>query len=236
LVCDQIQFSRDLADAAAFLQCLHPPEPLYRTILAFVTPTLVATSAIIALRALYNTRRLARQKATLDLIEKTESTEHYRAISSTFSRLRRSDRLRSIENPKTDEDKRDRQDVLDFLNHYELVAIGIREGILDGKIYQAWMLSAFIRDWNAAADIIQAERWRLNQNGTDWIYHAKVFASYGWLACKWSRSARLLVEEGKPAMPAAPPANIAASDDPLPMTAPVALGNKGGNVSPDRPT
>jgi Domain of unknown function (DUF4760) len=45
----------------------------------------------------------------------------------------------------------------DYINHYELVAIGIRSNILDERMYRTWMEGPFVRDFNSAADFIQSE-------------------------------------------------------------------------------
>jgi hypothetical protein len=44
------------------------------------------------------------------------------------------------------------------LNHYELIAIGCREGILDAKFYRRWMGYVVIRDHLAGADLIALAR------------------------------------------------------------------------------
>jgi len=50
----------------------------------YITPALVAVSAVIAFFAMLNARRVAKERATLDLIEKVESGEHYRKIVRKF--------------------------------------------------------------------------------------------------------------------------------------------------------
>jgi Domain of unknown function (DUF4760) len=148
----------------------------------------VFVSAVIAYLAMVNARRVARQRATLDLIEKVESGDHYRKIVTTFSELRRGKGFAHLSNPKTDDDKEVRQCLTDYMNHYELVAIGIRAGMLDEVFYRNWMRGPFVRDWNAAADWVQRERWKLQPNGT-WEYYDKVFIEYELLARAWSDKA-----------------------------------------------
>ena len=43
-----------------------------------------------------------------------------------------------------------RQMVLNFLNHYEVIAMGISDGILDEQVYKNYMRSIVVRDWFAA--------------------------------------------------------------------------------------
>ena len=75
---------------------------------------------------------MARQKAALD--RKVRIGEHYRALSTQFSAVRRGKQFGALHNPSHD-DRPIRAAVLDYLNHYEIVAIGIRQNILDSRIY-----------------------------------------------------------------------------------------------------
>jgi hypothetical protein len=139
-------------------------------------------------------RKIARQRATLDFIEKVESGEHYRKIVHTFTELRRGVGFAHLSNPQTDEDEKTRLCVNDYMNHYEMVAIGISAGILDEAIYRNWMRGPFVRDWNAAAQWIQRERWKRQEDGS-WEYYEKIFENYGYWACRWSHEAVVLDEE-----------------------------------------
>ncbi|MCB2049655.1 MAG: DUF4760 domain-containing protein [Novosphingobium sp.] len=149
-------------------------------------------TAVIALLALRNTRSVARQKATLDLIEKRESTEHYRSLSRNFFDLQKGPGFMHLVDP-VEKDKAARKAVFDYLNHYEIVSIGIRQDILDEKIYRAWMEGAFVRDWNAAAEFIQRERWKIDEDG-NWSYRDSIYENYMHVACKWSPDAIKLDE------------------------------------------
>lgn len=88
-----------------------------------------------------------------------------------------------------------------------MVAIGIRRNILDERMY---------RDWNAAAEFIQSERWRRNIDNSGWVYRASIFANDQWSAERWSPEARRLVEGAKPE----PTSPIAIGDEHLPESRP----------------
>lgn len=181
---------------------------------ALAAPILGAFALFFAWASIRNARALARHKATLDLIEKTESTDHYRSINRAFSALRRGAGLAHLNDPQNDADKAARQSVIDYLNHYELVAIGIREGLLDEHLYRAWMEGAFVRDWNAATQWIQRERWQYDEVRS-WTYRDSLLANYQAIARRWSPEAVVLDarHSGPPAAPAGP------SDEPLPTPA-----------------
>lgn len=201
------------------VRCAVDPDPWWKIALSIVTPVLVFASAIIAWRSLRNTRAVAKQRATLDLIEKAESTDHYRRLSTAFARARRENKFAILNDPPTPDDRELRQAVLDYFNHYELVAIGIDHDILDETIYRAWMQSHVVMEWNAAAVFIQNERWRLNADKSDFEYRGELFGNLQRAVCRWSGDAvRLTAQTGaKPVV--TPDTNVDAPGDiPLPAT------------------
>ncbi len=159
------------------------------------------------------------------MIEKVESAPHYRDLHEVFSKHRRQSTFGRLHDP-TEDEKDERQSVIDYLNHYELVAIGIRERILDAKFYRNWMESAFVRDWNAAADFIQYERWRWSTVEEKWTYHRQIFGNYQVMANEWSSQAVNLTEatSGPPDAPSGP------GDDALPE--PDGRSSGDGNPTP----
>ena len=203
--------SAQVANLASHVVCIVQPTD-WRI---YITPALVALSIFIAILAILNTRAVARQKATLDLIEKTESTEHYRKLNDAFSELRRGAGFGHLHDPADDDTKVARQAVADYLNHYELVSIGILENILDQKIYRAWMEGPFVRDWNAAADFVQRERWKQRDDGS-WAYYHKHFEHYQTLSTRWSGDARRL--NSKTGGPPAPQEAGGPGAEPLPTS------------------
>jgi hypothetical protein len=85
-------------------------------------------------------------RATLDLIERTESQEYYQQLSETFKEVRKSNSFGALTDPNNATFKTQRTQVLFFLNHYELVAVGCRSRVLDETFYAQFMRSAVIRD------------------------------------------------------------------------------------------
>lgn len=180
----------------------------------YITPALIAVSAFIAYRAMKNARAAARERATLDLIEKAESNDYYRTIAATFSDLRQGAGFSHLHNPKDDDAKLARRHVSDYLNHYELICIGILEKFLDERTYRAWMEGAFLRDWNAAAAFIQRERWKRKEDGT-WYYYRHHFEHYQVVAESWSKDVISLDR-----LTSDPPSDAEAGgpgDEPLPV-------------------
>ncbi|MER8645407.1 DUF4760 domain-containing protein [Mesorhizobium sp. M1252] len=141
------------------------------------------------------------------MIEKVESTPHYRDRQKVFSANRLQGTFANLHNPATDPLKLDRHHVLDYLNHYELVSIGILQNILDADIYRNWMRGPFVRDWNAAAPFIQRERWKWDSAKGEWQYYHALFTHFQSVAEAWSDEAIMLNENYSPA-PIGPPAPI----------------------------
>jgi hypothetical protein len=177
---------------------------------SIVSAAIAVVSASIAFLGVRNARAVARQKATLDLIEKVESTEHYRTRTSNFTAIKRGKRFGDLVAPVTDADKAARLLLIDYLNHYELIALGIRNNILDAAIYREWMGSAFVGDWNDAADWIQRQRWKRGQDGR-WQYDPRAYRNYQHVAQLWSTEARRLDRDSSPE-----PNDTSPGDNPLP--------------------
>ncbi|MEM1156000.1 MAG: DUF4760 domain-containing protein, partial [Pseudomonadota bacterium] len=89
---------------------------------AFLTPGILIISTSVAVAAILFARRTARQKATLDLIERVEATEYYRDLRTAFSSHRQANSLSRLHKPVTYADKLDRQKIQDFLNHHEIIS------------------------------------------------------------------------------------------------------------------
>ena len=132
----------------------------------WVPPLVVAIGVVVAILAIEANRRIARMRATLDLIERTESSEHYRDIRRAFRILiddPSEDTLHRLADAKNDSDRATGQKIYTYLNHYELVAIGCNAGILDEDYYAVWMRSTLVRDWEGARRFIEICRDRPNR-------------------------------------------------------------------------
>lgn len=166
--------------------------------ISLATPSVILLSVIVAILGVWRNTAMTKRKATLDLIERTESTEHYWNIYGTFAKYRKGEGGSSFSDlnaPGNDAQKKDRKAVLDFINHFEIIAIGIKQGILSATFYRLWMRSIFCRDWDAAADFIWRERWKKTPNG-DWLYYKQVFEHFEKRALKWGATRSL--KKGNP--------------------------------------
>lgn len=178
----------------------------WRLGLTLLSPIVLIIGVQVARRNIASAKETARKKATLDMIEKVESMPHYRSMHATFSYHRNLDSFSRLHTPQEAKDKDERTNVLDYLNHYELVSIGIDQGILDEDFYKKWMKGPFVRDWNAAVDFIQRERWKYDASEKAWGYRSQLFEHFQRYATAWSEEAVCLNEktEGPPPIPQGP--------------------------------
>ena len=184
------------------------------TWLQSLSPVAILISGGIALFGISRAAETARKRATLDMIEKSESSEHYQRIHATFRDTLGNGvddvKLQQLAEAKTQADKDLRRQIEMFLNHYELVSIGILEGSLHEGTYESWMRSTVIRDWNTAADYIQRERWRFDDKVGCWTYNGRLWQGFEKIVVKWAKKSGLEYRElnkntsSHPAIPAGP--------------------------------
>lgn len=162
----------------------------------WITPLVVFLSAIVAgclsYQSIRTNRDIARRRATLDLIEKSESTPYYQEMVACFSELRKAgDKFRQIENPTNSEIKKQRAKIISYLNHYELIAIGCANGILDEVTYKTYMRSVVVRDWEAAEPFIDFMRRPESADITSADHAKSIYANFEALAKKWGASPQM---------------------------------------------
>ena len=138
-------------------------------------------------------------RATLDLIEKAESSDHYRRVTEIFSDLRRTNGFMTLHDP-AEPDRPRRLALLAYLNHYETIALFIRRDVLDEETYAAWIQGTLVNDWNSASEFIQRQRWDWNEARSKWVYDLSIYSQFQWLASRWNSNAVPLTEtfSGRP--------------------------------------
>lgn len=140
----------------------------------WVPPLAVFLGVVVAIVAIHANRRVARMRATLDLIERTESSEYYLSIRKAFRILiddPSPDTLKRLADAKNESDRTTGKQIYAYLNHYELVAIGCEAGILDEQFYSYWMRTTLVRDWDQAKAFIQICREMPNRRNPAAFVH-----------------------------------------------------------------
>ena len=166
----------------------------------WLLPAIAALSAlaagVISVRAIAANKEIARKRATLDLLERSESTEYYQSIYSAFLDARKSaDGFAPLMDPGSEVLRDRRRKVVNFLNHYELIAIGIRNGILDEGLCKEFMRSIVVRDWVAVQDFVLHIRAPTPDSGTE-VTANLAFSEFERLAHKWAPEIHVTIPQG----------------------------------------
>lgn len=131
-----------------------------------------AVAAILAFWGVQTQRAIARRRATLDFILKSETDRDSIEAKRVFRNLARNgglDQWAREDNEKTAE----AQHIKLVLNEFELVAIGIRQGIIGLRLYSMWFKSGTITAWRYSRPFIDLLRNRTNNN--------RLYEQFEWL-------------------------------------------------------
>ena len=129
--------------------------PMIGAIIALISVTI----AYVAYRS---TRASARRRATLDMVMNTLLDEDVRSDYRKFRNLVRehADQATEFDMAGLAEDdaigNSNRNIVLQQLNIYELMALGIRRGLFDEAVYKRWYHNQFMMDYEGAKSLIEA--------------------------------------------------------------------------------
>lgn len=140
-----------------------------------LTPLVLAGSAIAAW--LYH-RKISIKRSTVDFVLRAElGNSELRAATKEFGGLHRSGSLESIAHSTKQEDRQKAVIVSAFLNHFEFVAIAIKEKAMDESIYKQWNRTTYVNTWARAEPYIRARRIANNQH--------TMYIEFERLARKW---------------------------------------------------
>src|SRR5438132_12093611 len=103
------------------------------------------------------TRKIARRRATLDLIMMEQSNEFLITLRREFIVLREAGHLVQWADPA----KIASNETINLratLNRYELIAIGISEKTLDRRVYKRYSRTTLVKDWIAFKPYVMQQR------------------------------------------------------------------------------
>jgi hypothetical protein len=136
-------------------------------------------AAVFALVTVLTNRWTTRMKATVDLLERLETHDHFQKSYRAFRQVRlEPNGIQRIAMISTGAEITERDKCLDFLNIYELIALSIRKTILDEKFYLQAYDATIARDWDAAAPLIKEMR---TPSAPDVAGDPHVFEHFEWL-------------------------------------------------------
>ena len=125
------------------------------------SPIVLIVSVLIAAAVFWQNQRThtrARRMDTLVRILDVEMSDKYRLDHDSFVRVRDERLWQYIITAERKEDIELRRRVYGYLNHYEVVALGVQENLFSKKIYKKWMGSILVRDWNDSVDFVEEMR------------------------------------------------------------------------------
>ena len=132
-----------------------------RTISSIVSPLLALGMGC----TIWQTHKsIARKRAILDYFQNRSTDSHYRENKLRFSNLKRQGLITAtmLKTVKLDDhnssDCLNRKAIFAILNSHELLAVGIKEGILDSSFYKRFSLHMVLSDWESCAEVIKKIR------------------------------------------------------------------------------
>lgn len=121
-------------------------------------------AAMFAYWGIQSQRGIARRRATLDFIMKTETDGDMIRARLKFIELTKNINglgpWAALDKENTDET----QKIKLILNEFELIAIGIKQGIIDKNLYCNWFKSGAIKHWDHAEPFVNILRSRTGNN------------------------------------------------------------------------
>lgn len=127
-----------------------------------ITPSAILFSALAATLFAYinikTQRNIAKKRATLDIIFRHENAEYIKLSNQYFSIKSEAESLIKYAKKPDDLTDSDREKMLiidQYLNSYELTALGIKKNLFDEDIYFDWMSDNFTHTWDEAEKYIQ---------------------------------------------------------------------------------
>lgn len=139
------------------------------------------TALVVALITRSSNQSIARKKSTIDLIVLEQTNQKFLDDRRQFRVLREAGRLEQWADPEKKLDP-SRAVVINILNSYEFVAVGIKNGAYCEQTYKDWCRTTFVKDWVQLGAFVSALRSHLNGDG------AKIYAEYAALATKWANA------------------------------------------------
>jgi hypothetical protein len=138
-----------------------------------------AVALIVAKLTISMNRKIARRRATLDLLAQQRWDKDYLCTKQEFIKIRDGEGGLVKWSDKQYRNTLEINHIRNMLNDYELVSVGIKNEILDEKLYKEWFESSFTKDWKESKSFIMELR-RSEQRD-------KLFKEFKWLARKWVR-------------------------------------------------
>lgn len=144
----------------------------------WIQTTAIIVTGIAAVISIRTNGRSSQHRATIDLLLAQKTDQNLIDAKKVVSNLHKNGEFTELACRAMMDDPR-RASILVILNNYEFIALGIREGALDGRIYKRACYSQLLRDWRAMNPFIVELR---TQNNIETL-----FQEFEYLAKQWQR-------------------------------------------------
>lgn len=135
-------------------------------------------SALAASLVMWHNGSVARRRATVDLIMDLKSDEKLvKAIDNVYQLAAKNVKFSQYADQH---DSQEKKDILLVLNNHEFIALGIRKGLFDEKVYKGLQCSNVIKLWKSSASLIEEIRQAAGDKRT-------LFQEFEWLANRWQK-------------------------------------------------
>ncbi|WP_431023797.1 DUF4760 domain-containing protein [Halomonas sp. H5] len=137
----------------------------------WLSPLAIFLSAVFAFfaswRAINTQRRIARKRATLDVLFRLESDAAFLKAAEVFQDVRDGRGFMSLVKDKKGKSNRDKEEELYvdmYLNHLELLCVGMSEDTIDELFLFQYMRNTVVGDWRDVEDYVKDCRERSPKN------------------------------------------------------------------------
>jgi hypothetical protein len=113
--------------------------------LVYMQSGAIAVTLVCVLLTAYFNQRIARRRATLDVIMTEETNPGLLDIRHKFLEIKSAGNIVQYAED-TNKSLPEAIVIRNMLNRYEIIAIGIKNNTLDKKFYKSWFRAAFVRD------------------------------------------------------------------------------------------
>lgn len=134
---------------------------------------LLSLSALIAALAIVYTQKINKRRATVDVLLDQSKNEELNNSRKKLIELKKKNSITQYANDSF-AGSPEREAILKVLSTYELVAVGVREGAFDIKLFKRMRYSTVLYDWNALHPFISEIRSQKGQK--------TAFQEFEWLA------------------------------------------------------
>ncbi|WP_253844432.1 DUF4760 domain-containing protein [Faucicola atlantae] len=155
----------------------------------YVIQTLIfLVTAVIAFFTLNRSERMARKRATIDLVLAENQDDKFRDIKEKFGMMRlNGDNFTALAMPCTTTEEEatkvhadKKETVITILNQYEFIASAIFEDALDEDLYKRMKKGVVVRDWETLKPFVMELRSRNKR--------PKIFCEIERLANRWQEN------------------------------------------------